>query len=236
MVVLSAASQPVSYEWRPIEDLPPDPTELSNSELGVLREIWLEQKDGLQSSAAVEEFNRRLRREWAIETGIIERVYTLDREITQVLIEQGIEASLIPSSATDKDPELVVRMIRDHEEAVEGIFQFVKRERPLSTSYIKELHALLTRHQESSTAVDTLGRMVTVSLLKGDYKKLPNNPQRPDGTVHQYCPPEHVAAEMDRLIQLHLQHGQRAVPPEVEAPGSIMHLRRFIRFRTATAG
>lgn len=37
----------------------------------------------------------------------------------------------------------------------------------------------------------------------------------PDGDVHRYCPPEHVASEMDRLIEMH--RGHAGVPPEVEA-------------------
>ena len=52
-------------------------------------------------------------------------------------------------------------------------------------------------------------------LIRGDYKIQPNNPTRPDGTIHGYCPPEHVAAEMDRLIELHRIHAE--VAPEVEA-------------------
>ncbi len=37
----------------------------------------------------VDEFNERLKREWAIETGIIERLYTLDRGTTQQLIKHA---------------------------------------------------------------------------------------------------------------------------------------------------
>ena len=43
--------------------------------------------------------------------------------------------------------------------------------------------------------------MVKVPLLRGAFKQLPNNPRRPDGLMHEYCPPEHVDAEMDRLVQ-----------------------------------
>ena len=54
-------------------------------------------------------------------------------------------------------------------------------------------------------------------LLKGDWKKWPNNPQRPDGTIHEYCPPEQVASEIDQLIAFHRAHIELEVPPEVEA-------------------
>lgn len=54
-------------------------------------------------------------------------------------------------------------------------------------------------------------------MIKGDWKYQPNNPLQPDGTVHEYCPPEQVASEMDRLIALHHQHRDQKVPPEIEA-------------------
>jgi len=34
---------------------------------------------------------------------------------------------------------------------------------------------------------------------------------------HEYCPPEHVAAEMDRLIAMHESHRTKDVVPEIEA-------------------
>ena len=182
-----------------------------------MAQVWIEQKDGLAASEALETFNDRLRRQWAVETGIIERVYTLDRGVTQLLIEKGIDASLIPSSATDKTPELVAAMIRDHEEAVEVVFAAVKGERPLTVGFIKELHAVLTRHQDTTAAVNSLGRTVQVPLLRGDYKRQPNNPMRPDGSVHEYCPPEHVPLEMERLVELHQEHEQGGLAPEVRS-------------------
>ena len=97
------------------------------------------------------------------------------------------------------------------------MFDFVKGDRPLSTSYIKELHALITQHQETVDGIDSLGRRTSTPLLRGAYKKLPNNPLRPDGTVHQYCPPEQFDSEMERLIELHHQHQHNDVAPEVEA-------------------
>jgi Fic family protein len=35
--------------------------------------------------------------------------------------------------------------------------------------------------------------------------------------VHEYCPPEHVASEMDQLLAMHMDHETRGVPVEVEA-------------------
>jgi Fic family protein len=216
MALLQTIQSIVAYKWHPIENLGPSDTALSNKELQALRSVWSDQKDQLDQ-AALSVFNERLQRQLAIETGILERVYTIDRGITQLLIEHGIDASLIPHDKTDKDPELVAAMIRDHKEAVEGLFDFVKGNRRLSTSYIKELHALLTRHQDTCDAVDQFGHSLKLDLLRGEYKKFPNNPLRKDDSVHEYCPPEHVASEMDNLVLWHLDHEAQAVAPEVEA-------------------
>lgn len=204
-------------QWRPIEDLPETAAALEVTELRALDELWAEQRTELEQLDGMKRFRERLARSWAIETGVIERVYDLDRGTTELLIEKGIDASLIDRSSTDREPQLVAQIIRDQREVIEGLFTFIKRQRPLSTSYVKELHATLTRSQETVEALDQFGNVVVVPLLRGDWKKLPNNPRRPDGTMHTYCPPEHVEAEMDRLIEMHAAHDTQGVQPEVEA-------------------
>jgi hypothetical protein len=122
-------------------------------ELKSLKRVWTNQKDEMIQLGTLEEFEKRLRREWSIETGIIEGVYTLDRGVTRTLIVKGIDAAFIPHGATNRDPELVGRIIQDHYEALEGMFAFVGGQRQLSTSYLKELHAALLRNQETYTVV-----------------------------------------------------------------------------------
>ena len=95
------------------------------------------------------------------------------------------------------------------------VLAFVRGDRRLSTGYVKKLHSLFTRNQALVEGRDQFGRKARMPLIHGDYKQQPNNPTRPDGTVHHYCPPEHVASEMDRLMALHIAHDP--APPEVEA-------------------
>ena len=200
--------------WRPITDYETDPLMLEDRELRALSGVWIEQKSRIGDSPARDRFMQRLNREWAIETGLIERLYTLDRGVTELLIERGIDAALIPHRAAE-DPQHAAALIVDQQEAIESVFSFVRGDRSLSTGYVKELHALFTHNQPFAEGRDHAGNRTRVPLVRGEYKKRPNNPTRPDGTVHAYCPPEHVAAEMDRLIELHGAH--QAVPPEVEA-------------------
>src|SRR5437764_7029240 len=156
----------MTSQWKPIEDLPGNWSGLQHSELESLASIWKDQSARLIKGDALRQFNDRLSREWAIETGIIENLYSIDRGITQLLIEKGIEANLIPHGTTDKPPEQIVPILKDQEEVLEGLFDFVVHRRELSTSYVKQLHQALTRHQETVQAVNGLGRSVEIPLVR----------------------------------------------------------------------
>lgn len=206
-----------SGEWVPITDLLPIDLDAKSDELPALAEVWKEERKSLHTDDSIRIFNERLLREWAIETGIIERLYTLDRGVTQLLIERGIDASLIPDEATDGPPALVATIIQDQHRGVELVFDLVSQRRSLSLSFVKELHALMTRNQETTTGQDQFGHLIQIPLEHGSFKSWPNNPTRTDGTTHIYCPPFQVQGEMERLLEMHLQHQCDGVPPEVEA-------------------
>ena len=204
------------YIWKQIEDLPENWITLASTELESLSAIWKSQAKKLQESDAVKKFNEQLSREWAIETGIIENLYSIDRGTTQLLIEKGIETALIPHGATDKPAERIIPVLIDQQEALEGLFSFVAHSQELSLFYIRELHQILTRHQETVDAVDAFGHKVQVTLLHGEWKQNPNNPTRRDG-IHEYCHPMQVQSEMEHLVRMHLEHTNACVPPEIEA-------------------
>lgn len=217
MAASDSPSAPKGYKWKEISDLPSDLESLRDRELESLSQVWADQKTSIEGEERIVAFNQELAREWAIETGIIEGVYTLDRGITETLIERGIDSSYISHDSTNRDPELVARIIQGHQAALEGLFSFVRGERELGTSYIKELHAALLQHQDTVVVFDQFGKAFETPLEKGAYKKLPNNPRRPDGTIHEYCPPDHVASEMDRLIELHRAHRSRGIAAYIES-------------------
>ena len=212
-----SGTAPIGHMWHPITDLPEDWATLADADLQQLADYWDENREKLASHGAVSDFNARLKREWAIETGLIERIYTLDHGTTEVLLEQGLRNNLIAASATNRDPALVHDIIQDHATALDGLFHFVKGDRDFSTSFVRELHAVLLAHQETASARNTFGRRVEMPLSRGEYKRRPNSPVRHDGLIHQYCPPEQVASEMDRLVEMHARHQESGVPPEVEA-------------------
>jgi fido (protein-threonine AMPylation protein) len=163
------------------------------------------------------DFLERLRRQWAIETGILERLYSISEGATKTLIEKGLDASLLSHEDTDRSPREVMAMIQDQHTVIEGLYDFVSGKRPFGTSYVKELHQTLTQHQPTYEAIDTLGQFVDRALPRGEWKKLPNNVQGPGDYIFEFCPPEHVASEMENLLRWHFEHEARAVPPYIEA-------------------
>lgn len=204
------------HVWQPIRDMSPESRTAAFPELDALLAVWRQQRARLDGTDALREFQARLVRSWSIETGILERLYTLDEAVTLTLVEQGFDASLLSHGDTDLPAQQLVDILRDHQEVAEGLFTFVKGDRQLSTSYVRELHQALTRHQPTCDALDPQGNWIQVPLRRGDWKLLPNNPGDPSTRAiwHQYCPPEQVASEMDRLVAMHLGHGGVAYPAE----------------------
>jgi len=205
--------------WDPdtgITDLDADPQELSASQTPGIRAVWKDQQERLKGSEQLFEFTERLSREWAIETGAIENLYDIERGATQMLIEHGFRSDLIAHGSTNKPREYVIRLLHDQKNALEGVFDYVKSNRSLSTSYIKELHQALLRSQETTEGIDSMGRLVDFPLEKGKWKTRANFPVR-DGVTYAYCPPEQVDSEMDRLVAMHASHACEDVPCDVQA-------------------
>ena len=63
--------------WQPITDYEDDPEELSMVELRSLHDVWDEQKSRIRRRSSFQQFEIHLKREWAIETGLIERLYNV---------------------------------------------------------------------------------------------------------------------------------------------------------------
>jgi Fic family protein len=203
----------ISHHWHPIA-LPPDSAALEVQELRAFETMWRRERESLHEQRAVQDFNERMARWWSIETGIIERLYTLSDGITVQLVEKGFDVGLIPHGESNLSAEELVAILRDHRESLDFAMDIVSGQRPLTTRWIEELHALLTRNQETTEGFDSMGRRVEFPLLRGAWKIRPNNPLTRDGSVHEYCPPDQVASEMDRLIEFY-----QACPsfPEVRA-------------------
>ncbi len=183
-----------------------------------IAQSWFTRREVLKAnSQEYVEFIAKLKRKHAIETGIVERMYDLEKGVTETLIKEGFVSALISHGATNIPKQTLLNHLKDHLDAVDFVFDVVKENRPLTKGFIFELHQLTTRHQEYAEGRDQFGYKTKIALIKGRFKERENNPTREDGVKILYCPPEHVEAEMDRLIQIYDELTEKRVHPLIIA-------------------
>lgn len=188
----------------------------NTSKLDDLAPSWFRKRNLLkEGSAEYEYFINKLKRQHAIETGIVEKLYDLKEGITQTFIKEGFVESYLQHGDTNIPPKQLIAYLKDHFDAIDFVFDIVKQDRPITKGFILQLHQLITQHQNTTDAVDSLGNLVQIALLKGQFKKFDNNPKRSDGTVYLYCPPIHVDAEIDKLISIYIDLEGKKVKPVI---------------------
>ena len=200
------AAERNGHKWRSIEGIGSAMAGYDFQEIDSLQRQWLLVKSGVESVApdAYKEFTERLTRRWAIETGIIEGVYDLDRGITETLVREGIASEHIERGSTNKEPSELVEILRDHQASIASVNTWIEEGHPLTKWFIKSLHSQILRNQHTIRAIDQSGNMFdSTRIIKGEFKKSANNPTRPGGAVHEYCPPEQVESELDMLLDLY---------------------------------
>lgn len=191
------------YKWKHIEPLSDLEREIDLAAMAPLYDAWRNARDKLQKSSreGLEKFTNRLIRRMSVETGILERLYDLDRGTTEALVTNGFLEELVTGTSTDIEPSRLIDLLRDQEAAIQLVIDCVAGNRELTTAVIHDLHAILTQHQDTTSAIDQFGTRLEIPLLKGQFKQQPNNPNRPNGTVHEYCPVIHVDSEMENLLR-----------------------------------
>jgi len=205
------------YQWHPITELSTELLARRAPSLEGLAQAWKDERESMQELEVERAFLERWKNRLAVETGVLEGLYSIDRGVIETLIERGFDAALIPNDSTDKDPTVVVNLLRDQRSAVDLVFDVVVQRRDLSLSFVKEVHALLTQSQLTTMGVDQFGRTVEVELRRGEWKEWSNNLTCADGMVHEYCPPVQVQPEMERLIALQEHYLAQGVSPDVLA-------------------
>ena len=205
----------IAYRWKPIEQLDAIGSSYDFSEIDSLQRQWLRIRKWREEAnpQAYNTFLERLDRSWAIETGIIEGLYTLDRGVTETLVQRGFNSELIDRSATNRDPVELVSVLEDHRQAAESVYRYIRQGSSLTKSFIRQLHVILTEHLPTYTAYDQFGNRFETPLDRGGFKFLPNNPTRPDGRIHEYCPPVQVDSEIDNLVEWHSRHQSEGYHP-----------------------
>lgn len=205
------------YIWKPLV-FNENWLKVSTIEFDNIAPSWYRKRDTLkENEKEYERFLERLKRQQAIETGIIERLYDLKQGITETFIKEGFFIDYIQHGDTNIQSNKLMEYLKDNFEAIEFVFDFLKVNRRISKSYLCELHQIITLHQDTIEVVDQFGNNLTVSLLKGRFKLLPNNPKRDDDTKFLYCPPEQVQSEIELLLSTYYKLEGKGVSPIIRA-------------------
>lgn len=211
MVLVSA---PQIVPWQEVTPLP-DLNSAVNPILATvdsLRAAWKETVGGAAEQEFAQARQRSLRRH-AIETGIIERLYDVDWGVTEALVAEGLTREAAAREGGIDDDVLAV--INSQFDALQFLAAAARDGQPLTVQFIRQLHQLITRHQETYEATDALGRRVHAPLNHGEWKRGPNHVVRGDGTQLQYTPPEQVQPQMEALLGLYAD--SEAAHPVVRA-------------------
>ena len=196
----------MDHGWRPIKPLDATVEEGLRNDLAALNRLhrsWEEFAATLDES-----YKRSLRRRTlsrhAIETGIIERLYDIDWGVTETLVAEGLTREVMARHGGELSQD-VLNMIEAQFEGLNMVTEYVQQDYPLTTSFIRQLHQMITSAQEFYVATDSLGRRMQARLDHGKFKTLSNNVRLGDGSLLEFAPPEQVDGEVERLVEWYNQ-------------------------------
>ena len=195
-------------KWSPIEPIP----ENVGFDFQTFEALRAEYEALPEPSPSREAAITRVKRQWAIENGVIEAVYSLDPASTLMLEEDGLDTPVDPA-ATDIDPQLLAAILADHGTAFDVAVRKGSEGERITRTAIRQLHQVIVAHQPTYRAMNQFGQWFDATLRAGTFKTMPNNPTRPDGEIHQYCPPEQVDYEIDRLIDWYVRYSEDGIHP-----------------------
>ncbi|MDR1166288.1 MAG: Fic family protein, partial [Deltaproteobacteria bacterium] len=204
-----------AYKWEPITDLPDNYLELSNPPFRDIEAEWSRARK-TSKSASLDLFKEKVLREWAIETGQVEKLYSVDDNLTKTMIENGLDSVELPHQVNGIGAIDPTAVILNHYAIINSLYNDVKHGRNIYPAAIRGYHAAFVENQDYAVGVLPTGHHVKIQLLKGVYKRWPNNPSTQKG-IFEYCPPEQVDSEMDRLLLTRDEHLKAGVPVDVEA-------------------
>src|SRR5438270_8555155 len=126
--------------WKPIESLPDDLVKKTNGEFGSLEALRAEWQRYLKTLSEAERTKGRQRtlRKLAVETGIVERLYQIEWGLTLTLVAEGFARDVI-ERAGGRIEESTLATLKAQRDSLEMVVDFVKENRKLNASFIREL-------------------------------------------------------------------------------------------------
>jgi Fic family protein len=177
----------------------------AQSELEVLKQASL-------PSGALDSAVRTAIRAAAFDTGAIEGLYRTDRGLTMTVATQAAAwEAAVDAAAPDARAYFEAQL-----EAYELVLDVVTHARPVTEVWIRHLHEILTRVQETYEVQTPVGPQAR-TLPRGRYKTDPNHVRASGGSIHPYAPVDTTAPEMGRLVEQIGSDGFRGAHPVTQA-------------------
>ena len=162
------------FLWKPIEPLSDEDRAIDLAAIKALYDTWKTAKQRLEKSSPtnLKRFTQRLIRRLSVETGILERIYDIDRGTTESLVANGFAEEFVSRVSTDIEPARLIDILQDQEAAIQLVMDCVARKRDLSKSVIHDLHEILMQHQDTSPATDQLGQENQRATRKRSFQEM----------------------------------------------------------------
>lgn len=160
------------------------------AELDTLRPLNQEQEGKIM---------QKFRLDWNYHSNHLEG-NTLTYGETKALIMFGITAQGKPLKDTLE--------MTGHNEAIDWVLDVIKGERPLTESFIRELHTVLLVKPYEVDAITPDGKPTKKLIKVGSYKTTPNHVKTKTGEIFYFATPEETGAEMTALLDWYTKKSQ----------------------------
>ena len=131
----------------------------------------------------------------AIDTGAIEGLYEVDHGFTLSIALQSLAWQTVVQERGEDIREFFEAQLLTYELALD----IATKRMPITEAFIRRLQEEVSRPQRTMRVLTEVGWQ-DQSLLRGQYKNLPNHVRLPDGGLHSYAPVELTGNEMHRLV------------------------------------
>ena len=90
--------------------------------------------------------------------------------------------------------------VTGHNDAIELAIDIIKKKRPLTENFIRELHSLILKESYEVDALTPEGKPTKKKVNVGEYKLVPNHVKTKTGEIFRFASPEETPAKMNDLI------------------------------------
>ena len=207
--------------WQPSEPLSPDTAPVSDAQYERMLAAWRRatgtpgfrvRSDRRFAAYWTEDRKRR----FAIDSGEIEGLYRLRRQAKDRLVRSGLELATEEDQIAPVHTTQALRMLLlDEMNALRRMLEHAQGDRPLGVEDIQAWHREATRHQqerlvEIESDEGTLTRM-RVPMVPGCFKQHENLIVS-GHTEYEFCPPNRVRPEIERILGLDETHRAGRAP------------------------